>query len=330
MYEFMEALFSFGPYRVAVLSCEMFLRLWYFLAIGIIIGAAFNVFVPPAKMSWMSRNAGDMRAIFIAALLGAVSPLGSYAVIPIFVTLLGIGIPLAPVMTFLTASPLVNPFIFVITLQLFGWKMAIARLLSALIVGVVIGLIFKYLARFRSFQNTSSALICPELGRSSHTSLDATQNADGPDARFDRFLTPVNHHPGMNKWKTFLTQCLKMTRQPGKWFAVSIILAAVVDVYIPTDWIVRFLGGHSYSLLLAAAMAIPFYVCGGGAAPLVWNLMRTGMDQGAALSFFIAGPMTRIAPMLTVIALVKFKAFGVYFAISIVMAIVLGFLYHYV
>jgi uncharacterized membrane protein YraQ (UPF0718 family) len=120
-----------------------------------------------------------------------------------------------------------------------------------------------------------------------------------------------------------------MTRYPAKWFVFSIVLAAIVDVYVPSDWIVRSLGGHAYSLLLATAMAIPFYVCGGGAVPLVFELMRAGMDQGAALTFFIAGPVTRIAPMITVIALVKYKAFTVYIMMSMFCAVAFGYMYRF-
>ena len=76
-------------------------------------------------------------------------------------------------------------------------------------------------------------------------------------------------------------------------------------------------------------MAIPFYVCGGGAVPLIWNLLSTGMDQGAALTFFIAGPVTRIAPMVTVVALLRYKAFAIYVSVSMACAIILGFLYHF-
>ncbi|MFC1896524.1 permease, partial [Thermodesulfobacteriota bacterium] len=306
-YEVMDALMSFGPYRVAVIAYDMFFKLWYFLAIGIVIGAAFNVFVPRGKMDWIFRNSKSSSAIFIAAGLGALSPLGSYAVIPIFVTFLGIGIPMAPVVTFLAASPLINPFIFVITLQFFGLKMALARTFSALIVGVAVGFLFRYLERFGFVQNVPAH---PEIAKlTGELNLPPPVKSQGnpgkQDAAIETLTALTELKSGGNKWKSFFVTCAKMFRHPGKWFVFSIILAAIVDVYIPNDWIVRSLGGHSYSLLLAAAMAIPFYVCGGGAVPLVWDLMRTGMDQGAALTFFVAGPVTRIAPMITVIAVLR-------------------------
>ena len=319
---------SFGLHRVAMTAYHMFLHLWYYLIIGIFIGVAFNVFMPPGMLNRLKQNASGTRAIFVATLLGVVSPLGSYAAIPTLVAFLRIGIPLATVMAFLTASPLMNPYMFTITLQILGPKMAFARLLSAITIGVLTGLTFQYLARFRPFQNGSAAVAVPsfakEMSLSRKTELRGNPHSMGTAGEK---LAGVGNP---NKWKAFFRECFKMTRYAGKWFAMSIILAAMISVYVPSDWIVKSLGGHTYSLLLAAGMAIPLYVCGGGAVPFIWELMKSGMDQGAALTFFIAGPVTRVAPMLTVISLLGYPSFIGYFSISMSAALIFGFVYHFI
>lgn len=318
-----DALFSFGPYRVAVIAYSMFMKLWYFLAIGIVIGAAFNTFFPTDKIKKMIRGSDSLTAITIAALVGAVSPLGSYAIIPIFTVFLSMGIPLATIMTFLTASPMINPYMFYITWQFLGLKMALARTVSAVLAGLLTGLVFKWLKPHNGFGIDGDVNAAPE-GSSPFKSEMQCLTSKG---RISSILTGKNEN-SITLWKQFILQCFKMTRYPGKWFVFSIILAAIVDVYVPSDWIVRSLNGHFYSLLLTVAMAIPFYVCGGGAVPLVSELMRAGMDQGAALAFFIAGPVTRIAPMVTVIALVRYKAFAVYILVSVFCAIAFGYVYN--
>ena len=75
----------------------------------------------------------------IAALAGAISPLGSYAVIPIFTVMLYTGMPRAIVMTFLVSSPLINPVIFILTWSVISPWMALARLLSAILLGILCG-----------------------------------------------------------------------------------------------------------------------------------------------------------------------------------------------
>ena len=327
MHNFDTVIF-FGLHRVAMVAYHMFLHLWYYLIIGIFIGVAFNVFMPPGMLDRLKKDASGKRAIIVATLLGIISPLGSYAAIPTLVAFLRIGIPLATVMAFLTASPLINPYMFTITLQILGPKMAFARLLSAITIGVLTGLAFRYLARFRPFQNGSAAVAVPSFAKEMMLSkkIELRDNPSTMGTGGEKFAGMGNP----NKWKAFFRECFKMTGYAGKWFAMSIILAAVISVYVPSDWIVKSLGGHTYSLLLAAGMAIPLYVCGGGAVPFIWELMRSGMDQGAALTFFIAGPVTRVAPMLTVIALLGYPSFFGYFSISMSAALIFGFLYHFI
>jgi uncharacterized membrane protein YraQ (UPF0718 family) len=323
-----DPLISFGPHKVAMVAYHMFLHLWYYLVIGIFIGVAFNVFMPRGTLNRLKRNASGTGAIFAATLIGIISPLGSYAAIPTLVAFLRIGIPLATVMAFLTASPLINPYMFAITFQILGAKMAFARLLSAVTIGVLTGLSFKYLGRFRPFRNGSTAIGVPSFAKEMSLSqeIEHRDNPDPPGTGGEKAGGLANP----NRWKSFFRECFKMTRYAGKWFVMSIILAAFIDVYVPADWVVKSLGGNTYSLVLAAGMAIPLYVCGGGAVPFIWELMRSGMDQGAALTFFIAGPVTRVAPMLTVISLLGFPSFIGYFSISMFAALALGFLYHFV
>jgi uncharacterized membrane protein YraQ (UPF0718 family) len=323
-----DPLISFGPHRVAMVAYHMFLHLWYYLIVGIFIGVAFNVFMPPGMIDRLKQNAGGKRAILVATLLGIVSPLGSYAAIPTLVAFLRIGIPLATVMAFLTASPLINPYMFTITFQILGPKMAFARLLSAIIIGVLTGFAFRYLARFRPFQNGSAAIAVPSFAKEMRQSGE-TEMGDNPNP-LDTREGKLGKVGNPNRWKSFFRECFKMTGYAGKWFVMSIILAAVIDVYVPADWVVKSLGGNTYSLVVAAGMAIPLYICGGGAVPFIWELMRSGMDQGAALTFFIAGPVTRVAPMLTVISLLGYPSFIGYFTISMFAALALGFLYHFV
>ena len=112
--------------QVLSTAVHMFLHLWYFLALGIIIGSVISVYLPRRKLSSLARESG-FKGILIAALAGAISPLGSYAVIPIFTVMLYTGMSRAIVMTFLVSSPLINPVIFILTWSVISPAMALAR-----------------------------------------------------------------------------------------------------------------------------------------------------------------------------------------------------------
>ena len=48
------------------------------------------------------------------------------------------------------------------------------------------------------------------------------------------------------------------------------------------------------NLLLAATVGVPLYACGGGTIPLLSQWLASGMSLGAAASFMITGPATKI------------------------------------
>jgi len=238
--------------------------------------------------------------------------LGSYAVIPIFTVLITNRIiPLAPVMAFLIASPLIGPIEFLNTWGILGAELAFVRLISAILIGTGFGILIHHLSKKTAFSYTSAPI--PE------------DNATSAD-----MMNVMDPSSSESRWQAFKYSLRKTSKYTAKYFFIALILAGITNTFIPQDWIVRTLGGSNYSILLAAAMGLPLYMCGGGAVILIWQLMQMGMTQGAALAFFIAGPATRIAPMATVLLLVKKKAFVLYFSMSFVSAIVLGYLYQWV
>jgi uncharacterized protein len=78
-------------------------------------------------------------AVVSAAFMGALSPFCSCGVIPIIVALLAMGVPLAPVMAFWLASPLMDPSMFVMTSATLGLEFAIAKTLFAIGIGLLGG-----------------------------------------------------------------------------------------------------------------------------------------------------------------------------------------------
>jgi uncharacterized membrane protein YraQ (UPF0718 family) len=160
--------------------------------------------------------------------------------------------------------------------------MAIARLLSAIALGILCGLMFHYLNKKNFFA---------ELVRNNPTKSNNNRKKD--------FISKLTQTSSGNKWLDALRLMYKMAKYPGRYFLIAILIAALADTYIPASFVVMTLGASRFSVLLA----------------------------GAALAFFIAGPATRISPMVTVAFLVKKKAFLIYFLTVVVGGIVLGYLY---
>jgi uncharacterized membrane protein YraQ (UPF0718 family) len=326
-------------FSVLSTSARMFWHLWYYLVLGIVAGSLISVYMPRRKLSSLARESG-FRGILIASLLGAVSPLGSYAVIPVFASMLAAGLPRAPMMTFLVASPLINPVEFILTWTVIHPAMAIVRLAAAVILGILCGVIVTYLTKREFFAHESLELTPAKPGLQG----EAVTSAPGNPGKHEDALHPLPSNSGTkagveistfsehggnggDKLQEALTLMWKTAKYPGRYFLIAIVLAAALETYVPREAIVRYMGTGEASVLIAAALGIPLYVCGGGAIPLVAQFLNMGMDKGAALAFFVVGPATRIAPMVTVFSLVRKRIFLVYFLVALLGGIGLGYLY---
>jgi uncharacterized membrane protein YraQ (UPF0718 family) len=123
-----------------------FARSWWLLLLTIPVA----VFVNVSGAARYVRSAVMKRpaiSILLAALLGSVSPLCSCSVIPMILSLLTGGVPLAPVMTFWIASPSMDVEVFFLSVSTLGWDLAIWRLASTFCLSIAAGIITHVLVR---------------------------------------------------------------------------------------------------------------------------------------------------------------------------------------
>ncbi len=93
--------------------------------------------------------AGRQSVIIVtASLFGALSPFCSCGVIPLIAALLAMGIPLAPVMAFWTASPVMSPSMYILMAGTLGVGFASAKTIAAIGVGLLAGFSTLGLQRF--------------------------------------------------------------------------------------------------------------------------------------------------------------------------------------
>jgi len=116
-----------------------------------------------------------------------------------------------------------------------------------------------------------------------------------------------------------------------KFMTLAFFLEALIQLYVPADWIAGILGGHNpWAIFLAAGLGVPVYTSNLAALPLVGGLLAQGMDPAAGLAFLIAGPTTTLPAMAAVWGLTSRRVFALYVSFSLIGAIALGALYQLV
>lgn len=252
--------------------------------------------------------------IFAAALFGAVSPFCSCGVIPLIAALLSMGVPLAPVMAFWLASPIIDPSMFALTVGTLGLDFAVAKTLAAFAIGIFGGLGIMALQRAGLFENPLR---------------DGVGNG-GCAASSVQAPKPI-------EWRIWRERSRTATfggesRRSGlfllKWLTLAFMLESLMVAYVPETWITTALGGdNAWALPLATLIGVPAYLNGYAALPLVDGLMTQGMAPGAALSFMVAGGVTCIPAAIAVYALVRKPTFAAYLGFALIGAFLSGLVF---
>jgi uncharacterized membrane protein YraQ (UPF0718 family) len=105
-------------------------------------------------------------------------------------------------------------------------------------------------------------------------------------------------------------------------------LGYMINGLIPPAWITAlFGGGKAYSVPLAATLGLPFYINSEGSLPLIRAMLDSGMSQGAALAFLIAGSGTSIGAIAGALSIAKWRVIAVVVGTLWAGAVVLGIAY---
>ncbi|HIE38284.1 MAG TPA: permease, partial [Anaerolineae bacterium] len=100
-----------------------------------------------------------------------------------------------------------------------------------------------------------------------------------------------------------------------------------LQVLVPARWVQALLGeGRWESVLLAGALGVPLYTCGGSAVPVLTTLLQTGMSPAVALAFLLSGPATRVTALAAVGSLLNRRALVIYVAYVVAGAVIIGLL----
>ena len=290
--------------KILLEAVDLFNQLWPYVILGIFLSTIIKIYISKTWFINFFKNRSNS-SILIASLFGVLSPLGSYVVIPIAAALTITGVPVYILMAFLVSSPIINPSLFTLTAGAFNLEMALARALSAFIIGISAGYITKWMMN-------SGKLNVTDLVNKNYRIINY-------DAVNESKMTLTLFLKEMYRFAVFIS----------KFFFLSILLAAIIKILVSPNYIVRIFSPNSIlSVIISTGAGVPFYVCGGAAIPVVQSLAELGLQKGAVLAYFISGPVTKISNLVIMNSAFNFKLFLVYLTTGIVGAIVFGILYN--
>lgn len=256
------------------------------------------------------------RMIPLAAIVGGLTPFCSCGVIPLVAGLFGAGVPLAPVMAFWIASPLMDPAQFFVIAGSLGIGFAVAKAVAAVGMGMMAG--FGTLVLARSGMLDTVAALRVEV---KPVNCCAAKRAQRIAAPVWRFWTEAE------RARVFLLSLVSSSWFLVRWLALAFAIESLITAWLPPEQIARLLGAGPFAIPLAVLVGVPIYINGLATVPMVAGLIKLGMSPAAGLAFMLATTATGFAAMTAVWALVRPKVFALYLAFAVIGALAAGYGY---
>jgi uncharacterized membrane protein YraQ (UPF0718 family) len=271
-----------------------------FLAISTVVGLAFEYIPDETLRRWLSKR--GWLGNFLGAALGAVTPFCSCSTIPLTVGLLRAGVPFGATMSFVLASPLLNPIILTMFLALLGWKACVVYGTVTFAAAMVCGAGLEVLGLAKDVKNVRISGGAQE--REKLPTLGKKLGRAFSDA-----------------WNDF--------RSVLVYLVLGVAIGAAVYGYVPGDFVVRVAGPQNpLAIPVAAIIGIPLYVRAETVIPIGVALTQKGMGSGAVIALIIGGAGMSIPEMSMLAGIFKLRLVAVFVGVVFLTAVLAGFVFN--
>ncbi len=282
--------------------------------IALFIGITFLVgliqeYVPQDKIQHFLTRAPKVVGNVIGAGFGALTPFCSCSTIPILVGLLNTGVPFGICISFLLASPLLNPVIAGLLLALLGWKITVLYLIFTFIAAVLAGLILERLGFASSVKSVTVV-----GGNAGGFAIDPMSGASFWEVHGPRIRRAFGF-----AWALF--------KHIFIYLMIGAAVGAVIYGFVPQDIIVKIAGPNNpLAIPVAAIIGIPMYIRAETIIPISAVLLGKGMGVGAVVALIIGGAGMSIPEISLLAAIFKKRFVAIFIVVILMVALLAGFL----
>ncbi len=305
--------FSFNAHDFSISFLSVLFEAVPYLFLGTLISGFIDAFLPSQALErWLPKN--PALAIAAAGVLGFFLPMCECGVIPVIRRMLKKGLPIAPAVTYLLASPIINPVVALSTYAAFRGQDPATVLAFRMLLGFGVACF----AGGMVLRLRKEAILLPGLLETGSTRTTGFLAAEPDDAATLDDLTEPK--------VTFGSRCLAALRTASFDFldvafylVAGAMLAAVFNTAVNREQVILPLAGNlwlaTYSL---AGLASIISLCSTSDAFIAANFVA--FPLAAKLAFMVLGPMMDVKLFL-MYGLVFRKQFTVVMAASLFVGI---------
>lgn len=298
-------------YAVIMESWHVLVEASPYVLFGFFVAGLLKAFVPDALMA---RHLGgkSLWSVIKAAVVGVPLPLCSCGVLPAALGLRKQGASKGATTAFMISTPETGVDSMAVTYALIDPIMTVVRPVAASITAVVAGVLVN---TFPDRGEVQADVVDASLSVHDHGGCGCDDcSVDGTASLFGKFRSGMGYAFG------------EMIGDIGRWLLVGVVVAGIIAVIIPEDFLNAYVGAGFLSYFVMLVIALPLYVCATASTPIAASLLLKGLSPGAALVFLLAGPATNGATITVMLKTLGRRAAALYVLSIIVCSLALAWL----
>lgn len=266
-----------------------------FIGISFLVGLILE-YVPSERIQKLMGGEGWFGNV-VGAAFGSITPFCSCSTIPMTMGFLEAKAPFGATMSFLLASPLLNPVILGMVLAFMGWEVALVYGVITFILAVVAGRLWARLGLAKEVKKVRV--------KGGHSEED--------DGR------PKYKRAASFAWENFV--------QMVPYLLIGVFIGALIYGVVPADLIADVAGpGNPLSVPVAALIGIPLYVRAETIIPIGMALIDKGMGMGTVVALLIGGAGASIPEVSMLSGIFKRKLIIAFLLTIMSVAVITGYL----
>ncbi|MCM1515587.1 MAG: permease [Paraprevotella sp.] len=282
------------------ITCELIVL---FMLISVAVEIVLMYISQEKIRKWLSGR--GILGNVMAAGFGALTPFCACSTIPMTVGFLNAGVPFGSTMSFLIASPLLNPIIIGMLGAMVGVKEMAAYFVIAFIASVVFGVILE------------------KTGMQKYVKNVRLKNGHEGNVK-NRRAWPLKR-----KLREAFVSAWGSLRSIMGYLLIGVALGAGIYGYIPQDFVLQIAGPDNlFAIPIAAVLGIPLYIRAETAIPIGVALMTKGMSIGTVIALIIGGAGMAIPEMTMLASIFRRKLVATIVTVIFLTAVIAGYLFN--
>jgi uncharacterized membrane protein YraQ (UPF0718 family) len=250
---------------------------------------------------WMSGK--GVWGNIMAVLFGALTPFCACSTVPLTLGFLQAGVSFGTVMSFVIASPLMDPLVFSLLTAFMGWKVAVGFLILTSAFAVIFGIILDEIGWANQVKNVRIK--------------GAGYNTEVEEKEFKTRLKLAF----LKAWGDYKSVFLYMI--------IGVGIGAAIYGYMPTDLLAKVAGpDNPFAVIVVTLIGMPLYIRVESAIPIGLALLDKGASIGAVIALIISGAGIAIPELTMLASIFKKKIIIAFIVIVFVMAVISGLLFN--